>query len=47
VNCHEAEKSEAIAKCKVMPNISVNKVMDKKRFIGKGGPRRRRGTRGH
>jgi hypothetical protein len=31
-----------------MPVIIVNSVVDKKRIIGKnGGPRRRRGTRGH
>jgi hypothetical protein len=30
-----------------MPLIPVNRVVDKKRMIGKnGGPRRRRGTRG-
>jgi hypothetical protein len=30
-----------------MPVIPVNRVVDKKRIIGKnGGPRRRRGTRG-
>jgi hypothetical protein len=40
------EKSEAIAMCKEMPVIPVYKVVDKKRIIGKGGPRRRRGTRG-
>jgi hypothetical protein len=33
--------------CKEMPVIPVNKVMVKKRIIGKnGGPRRRTGTRG-
>jgi hypothetical protein len=33
--------------CKEMPVIQVNKVVDKKRIIGKnGGPRRRRVTRG-
>jgi hypothetical protein len=39
-------KSEAIA-CAKMPLIPVNRVVDKKRIIGKnGGLRRRRGTRG-
>jgi hypothetical protein len=34
-------------KCKEMPVISVNKVVDPKRIIeNNGGPRRRRGTRG-
>jgi hypothetical protein len=34
--------------CKEMPVIPVNKVVDPKQVIGKnGGPRRRRGTRGH
>jgi hypothetical protein len=34
--------------CKELPVIPVNKVVDPKRIIGKnGGPRRRRGTRGH
>jgi hypothetical protein len=33
--------------CKELPVIPVNKVVDKKRLIGKnGGPRRRRSTRG-
>jgi hypothetical protein len=33
--------------CKELPVILVNKVVDKKRIIGKNGrPRRRRGTRG-
>jgi hypothetical protein len=33
--------------CKEMPVILVNKVVDKKRITGKkGGPKRRRGTRG-
>jgi hypothetical protein len=33
--------------CKEMPVILVNRVLDKKRIIGKNGwPRRRRGTRG-
>jgi hypothetical protein len=33
--------------CKEMPVISVNRVVDPKRIIGKyGGLRRRRGTRG-
>jgi hypothetical protein len=33
--------------CKKMPVIPVDRVLDKKRRIGKnGGPRRRRGTRG-
>jgi hypothetical protein len=32
--------------CKELPVIPVNKVVDKKRLIGKnGGPRRWRGTR--
>jgi hypothetical protein len=32
--------------CKEMPVIPVNRVVDKRRIIGKnGGPRRRRGTR--
>jgi hypothetical protein len=32
--------------CKEMPVIPVNRVVDKKRIIGKNGvPRRRRGTR--
>jgi hypothetical protein len=47
-NCHTTEKSEAIAQCKEMPVIPVNKVVDPKRMIGtNGGPRRRRGTRGY
>jgi hypothetical protein len=34
--------------CKEMPVISVNRVVDTKRIIGKnGGPRMKRGTRGH
>jgi hypothetical protein len=34
--------------CKVMLVIPVNKGVEPKRIIGKnGGPRRRRGTRGH
>jgi hypothetical protein len=34
--------------CKEVPVIPVNRVVDPKRIIGKnGGPRRRRGTRGH
>jgi hypothetical protein len=34
--------------CKEMPVIPVNRVVDKKRTIRKnGGPRRRRGARGH
>jgi hypothetical protein len=32
-----AEKSEAIAPCKEIPAILVNKVVDKKRIIEKGG----------
>jgi hypothetical protein len=33
---------------KEMPVIPVNRVVDPKRIIGNnGGPRRRRGTRGH
>jgi hypothetical protein len=33
---------------KELPGIQVNKVLDLKRIIRKnGGPRRRRGTRGH
>jgi hypothetical protein len=35
--------------CKEMPAIPVDRVVDKKRVIGRrknGGPRRRRGTRG-
>jgi hypothetical protein len=33
--------------CKEMPIIPVNRVVDKKRIIGKnGGLRRRRGTKG-
>jgi hypothetical protein len=42
-NCHGTEKSEVIASCKEMPVIRVNKVVDKKRIIGKrvqGGKRR-------
>jgi hypothetical protein len=31
--------------CKEMPIIPDNKVVDPKRIIGKGGPRRRRDTR--
>jgi hypothetical protein len=39
------EKSEAIAMCKETPVIPVNKVVDKKRIIGKKeGLRRRNGT---
>jgi hypothetical protein len=38
------EKSDAIDKCKEIP---VDRLVDKKRIIGKNGwPRRRRGTRG-
>jgi hypothetical protein len=33
--------------CKEMPVMPVNKVVDPKRIIGKRGPRRRIGTRGH
>jgi hypothetical protein len=33
--CHATEKSEAITMCKEMPVIPVNKVVDKKRKIGK------------
>jgi hypothetical protein len=34
--------------CNELPVISVNRVVDKKRITGKnGGPRRRKGTRGH
>jgi hypothetical protein len=34
--------------CKEMPVIPVDRVENKKRINGKnGGPRRRRGTRGH
>jgi hypothetical protein len=34
--------------CKELPVISINGVVDKKRIIGKnGGPRRRKGIRGH
>jgi hypothetical protein len=41
------EKSEAIAPCKEMPVITVNRGADKKRIIRKsGGPRRIIGTRG-
>jgi hypothetical protein len=32
--------------CKEMPVIPVNKVVDPKRIIKNGRPRRRRGTRG-
>jgi hypothetical protein len=32
--------------CKEMLVVPVNKVVDKKRIIGKSGPRRRRGPRG-
>jgi hypothetical protein len=31
------EKTDAIAMCKEMPVIPVNKAVDKKRIIGKGG----------
>jgi hypothetical protein len=36
-HCHATEKSEAIAHCmcKEMPVIPVNKVVDRKRIIGK------------
>jgi hypothetical protein len=40
------EKSDSIATCKEMQVIPVNKAVDKKRINGKGGPRRRRGTKG-
>jgi hypothetical protein len=41
-HCHATEKSEAI---EVIP---VNKMVDPKRIMGEnGGPRRRRGNRGH
>jgi hypothetical protein len=45
--CHATEKSigKAIAPCKEMPVIPVNKVVDEKRIIGKRGPRMR--TEGH
>jgi hypothetical protein len=34
--------------CKEMPVTPVDRVVDKKRIIGRnGGPRRRRGKRGH
>jgi hypothetical protein len=33
--CHATEKSEAIALCKEMPVIPLNKVAEKKRIIGK------------
>jgi hypothetical protein len=40
-------KSEAIAKCKEMPVILVDRVVDKKRIIRQNGElRRTRGTRG-
>jgi hypothetical protein len=32
-NWHAADKSEAIAKCKEMPVIPVNKMGDKKKII--------------
>jgi hypothetical protein len=42
---HATEKSEAIACCKEMPFIPVNRVVDRKRMIGKNAvQRRRRGT---
>jgi hypothetical protein len=41
----KTEKSEAIAPCKEMPVIPVNKVVDEKRIIGKMGLRRRESTR--
>jgi hypothetical protein len=40
-NCHATEKSEAFAMCKEMPVIPTNKVVDKKRIIGKSGTRGR------
>jgi ribosomal protein S25 len=40
------EKSEGIATCKEMPVIMINKVVDKRRIIGKRVLWRRRGTRG-
>jgi hypothetical protein len=40
-NCHTTEKAEAIAPCKDMQVIPVNKVVDEKRIIGKNGLRRR------
>jgi hypothetical protein len=44
--CHATVKSEGM--CKEMQVIPVNRVVDKKRIIGKiGGPRRRKGTSGH
>jgi hypothetical protein len=33
--------------CKELPVILVNRVVDKKRIIGKNGEPRRKGTRGH
>jgi hypothetical protein len=40
-------KSEAIALCKEMPVIPVNRAVDKKRIIGKRRLRKRRDTRGY
>jgi hypothetical protein len=37
INFYRTEKSEAIAPCKVMPVISVNKGLDKKIAIGNVG----------
>jgi ligand-binding sensor protein len=45
-NSPVTEKSEAIAPCKEMLVILVNKVVDKKTIIGKRGPRKKKGTRG-
>jgi hypothetical protein len=35
VNCHATEKSEDIAACKELPVIPGNKVVYKRRIIGK------------
>jgi hypothetical protein len=45
---HISQEVRSHFMCKeMMPDILVERVVDKKRIIGKnGGPRRRRGTRG-
>jgi hypothetical protein len=45
--CETTKTSKTIPTCKEMQVILVNRVVDKKRIIGKnGGPKRGRGTRG-
>jgi hypothetical protein len=41
-NYHATEKSEAIARCKEIPVIPVNKMVNQKRMIGKGAQEKER-----